>query len=56
MQNVKEKKENYNNSVTQIEHGSFTPLVFSIYDGMIRKCIYNILEQVSKINYRYMRH
>ena len=34
----KEKKRQYNERVLQIEHGSFTSLVFSIYGGMSRKC------------------
>ena len=37
-QNEKEKKRQYNESVLQIKHGSFTPLVFSIYGGMSREC------------------
>ena len=36
-QNEKEKKTQYDKRVLQIEHGSFFPLVFSIYGGMSRK-------------------
>ena len=37
-QNKKEKKRQYNERVLQIEHGSFSLLVFSIHGGMSRKC------------------
>ena len=33
-QNEKDKKRHYNERVLQIEHGSFSPLLFSIYGGM----------------------
>ena len=36
--NEKEKKRNYNNRVLQIEHRTFTPLVFSIYGSMEKEC------------------
>ena len=36
--NEKEKKRSYNERVQQIEHGSFTPLVFSATGGMGREC------------------
>ena len=36
IQYEKEKKQNYRNSVLQIEHGSFITLVFSMYGGMGR--------------------
>ena len=36
--NEKEKKLSYNNRTLQIEHGTFTPLVFSIYGSMGRDC------------------
>ena len=32
-ENEKEKKRQYNSIVIQVEHGSFTPLVFSAYGG-----------------------
>ena len=32
--NEKEKKRNYNNRILQIEHGTFTPVAFSIYGSM----------------------
>ena len=36
--NEKEKKRNYNNRILQIEHGTFTPLLFSIYGSMGKEC------------------
>ena len=36
--NELEKKRSYNEQVLQVEHGTFTPLVFSIYDSMGREC------------------
>ena len=36
--NEKEKKLSYNNRTLQIEHGTFTPLVFSIYGSMWSDC------------------
>ena len=46
--NEKEKKHNYNNRILQIEHGTFTPLVFSIYGSMGRECtkFYSKLEEL----------
>ena len=34
-----EKKREYNERIMQIEHGSFTPLVFSIHGGMAPECL-----------------
>ena len=36
--NEKEKKRSYNERVLEIEHGSFTPLIFSAMGGMGREC------------------
>ena len=36
--NEKEKTKYYNERITQIEHGSFTPLVTSARSGMNREC------------------
>ena len=36
--NEMEKKRHYNDRVLEVENGSFTPLVFSIYSGMVREC------------------
>ena len=36
--NENEKKKKYNDSVLQVEHGSFTPLVMSAAGGMSREC------------------
>ena len=46
--NEKEKKRNYNNRILQIEHGTFTPLVFSIYGNMRREWskFYSILAEL----------
>ena len=33
-----EKKRNYNQRIMQVEHGSFTPLVFSVNGGMAPEC------------------
>ena len=33
-----EKKRNYNRRVMEIEHGTFTPLVFSVSGGMGKEC------------------
>ena len=47
IQNEKEKKQQYNERILEIDHGSFTPLVFSIHGGMGRECsmFYNRLAQ-----------
>ena len=36
--NEKEKKRNYNERILDVDNGSFTPLVFSLYGGMGREC------------------
>lgn len=36
--NEKEKKRQYNDRIQHIEHGSFTPLVFSSFGGMAHEC------------------
>ena len=36
--NEKEKKRQHNEKVINIEHGTFTPLVFSCYGGMAQEC------------------
>ena len=36
--NEKERKRDYNERVLQIQHGSFTPLVFSCFGGISREC------------------
>ena len=36
--NENEKKRNYNERILNVDHGSFTPLVFSCYGGMSREC------------------
>ena len=37
--NENEKKREYNQRILQVEHGSFTPLVFSCFGGISRECI-----------------
>ena len=37
-QNEREKKRAYNARINQVEHASFTPLVFSCYGGMSHEC------------------
>ena len=34
----KRKKPNYNQHIMQVEQGFFSPLIFSICDGMGREC------------------
>ena len=43
-----EKRRNYNQRVIQIEHGTFTPLVFSLFGGMSPECgrFYSRLSQL----------
>ena len=36
--NENEKKREYNQRILQVEHGSFTPLMFSCFGGMSRGC------------------
>ena len=36
----KEKKRLYNSRVIEVEHGTFTPLVFSTTGGMSRECTF----------------
>ena len=36
--NEKEKKRAYNERINQVEHATFTPLVFSCYGGMSYEC------------------
>ena len=33
-----EKKRLYNHRILQIEHGTFTPLIFTCFGGMSREC------------------
>ena len=37
-QNEREKKRTYNERINQVEHASFTPLVFSCYGSMSHEC------------------
>ena len=36
--NENKKNREYNQQILQVEHGSFTPLVFSCFGGMSREC------------------
>ena len=47
--NEKEKKRTYNQCVIQVEHGSFTPLVFSAYGGYGREAHQFIKKLVESI-------
>ena len=38
LKNEVEKKRHYNKRIIEIEHGSFTPLVFTINGGMAKEC------------------
>ena len=46
--NEKEKKNHYNQRIMEVEHGSFTPLVFAATGGMGRECtkFYNRLSEM----------
>ena len=48
--NENEKKRKYQQRVQEIEHGTFTPLVFSCFGGMSRECdrFMNTLQSVSQ--------
>ena len=49
--NEKSKKREYNDRILQIEHGSFTPLVFSTFGGMSVECsnLYNkVAEKIAE--------
>ena len=35
----REKKRQYNNRIMNVEHGTFTPLVFSVNGGMAKECL-----------------
>ena len=35
----REKKRQYNNKIMNVEHGTFTPLVFSVNGGMAKECL-----------------
>ena len=47
--NEQEKKRAYNERILQIDHGTFTPLVFSINGSMGRECqkFYLLLAQMN---------
>ena len=50
--NEREKKRAYNERVLEIEHGSFTPLVFSATGGMGRECTKFISRLAEMIAYK----
>ena len=35
----REKKRQYNNRIMKVEHGTFTPLIFSVNGGMAKECL-----------------
>ena len=47
--NEKEKKVKYAARITQVEHGSFTPLVFSCFGGMSRECSFFYKKLAEKV-------
>ena len=47
--NEKEKKVKYAARITQVEHGSFTPLVFSCFGGMSRECSFFYTKLAEKL-------
>ena len=50
--NKREKKRAYNERVLEIEHGSFTPLVFSATGGMGRECTKFVSRLAEMIAYK----
>ena len=36
--NEQEKKRLYNRRILEVEHASFTPLIFTIHDAMVIEC------------------
>ena len=49
--NEKEKKKTYNHRLIQIEHSTFTPLIFSATGGMGRECkkfYHRLAEKISE--------
>ena len=54
-----EKKRKYNSRVTEIEQGTFTPLVFTTTGGMADECLRNhsrLAELLSAKKAREVRH
>ena len=47
--NEREKKRHYNQRVIDVEHGSFTPLVFTPYGGTGREADRSLCELALKI-------
>ena len=45
--NEKEKKRQYNQRIVQIEHGSFTPLVFSAFGGYTQHFLTTLADQIA---------
>ena len=50
--NEREKKRQYNNRIINIEHVTFTTLVFSVKGGMAKECLkfINLLLKISQIS------
>ena len=48
IQNEKEKKRQYNEIILEIDHDSFTPLVFSIHGGMEENAVCFIIDLLKK--------
>ena len=47
--NENEKKWEYHQQILQVEHGSFTPLVFSCFGGMSRECSHFFLHTANAL-------
>ena len=51
----REKKRQYNNGIMNVEHGTFTPLVFYLNGGMAKECLkfHKFVAEKIANNYRY---
>ena len=47
--NENEKKWEYHQQILQVEHGSFTPLVFSCFGGMSKECSHFFLHTANAL-------
>ena len=48
----KEKKRTYNSRVIEVEHGKFTPLVFSTTGGMSKECTFFMKKLSEKLSHK----
>ena len=51
----REKKRQYNNGIMNVEHGTFTPLVFYLNGGLAKECLkfHKFVAEKIANNYRY---